>query len=243
MRIAIMPGHGNPDPGAVNTSYGETEAKWNWNEAELLHQRLTLLGHKAIITRTESARESLSLMQKKANDFKADICFCLHHNACNGTAHGWLVFCSEKHVEFGERVVKRFQSNLNIQPLGKEPLHTYEGTWHRVGNCISQCEMPTVLLESCFIDNEKDCFWLINGGWKQVVNALCDVVYEIDQEKNPTPVEDEELDEELDDEEISGSDYDTTAEVKAMLLPHIKRIEDIEAELINITEAIREILE
>ena len=183
MKVAIMPGHGGNDTGAINSELNITEAEYNWKEATLLAQRLRELGHEAFLTRTKNKRVSLARMQQKANEEKADVCFCLHHNACNNTAVGWLIFCSEKHKKFGERAVKAYRENLSIPPLGAHPLHTFENSvWGRVGNCIKHCTMPTILVESCFIDSTKDARWLIEGGWKQIVDALMDIVLGIVQE-------------------------------------------------------------
>ena len=176
MKIAIMPGHGGTDPGAVNKELGAMEADYNWTEAGLLKELLELRGHDILITRPRDKRIPLSRMQAAANSFEADLCFCLHHNAANGRARGWIIFCLERDMEFGEEVEEAFKKHVMISPLGGEGLRECDDNWTRVRNCISQCNMPTVLCESGFIDNREDCLWLINGGFSQVVDALVEAV-------------------------------------------------------------------
>ncbi len=182
-KIAIMPGHGGADEGAVNKYYNQNERDFNWREAIELSNGLESLGHQVLICREENVDERLSVMQRRANKFNADVCFCLHHNALDRDAsnrhyRGWgIYYHSDKSRKLAEKVRESFRRNLSIGPNGNGLKHaTPGGHLNRVFNCIRSCQMPTVFLESCFIDHNEDCKWLLNGGWFEVVNALLEVV-------------------------------------------------------------------
>jgi len=173
MKVAIMPGHGGGNPGVCN---GEVkEMTYNWLEAFWLKQRLESSGQSKVkICRGKAENGSIFLtkMQERANEFNADICFCLHHNGNNNKViRGWEVFYyTEKSEKLAEYCRKSFSDKLPINPRVKQPKRTKKG--ENVYNCIHHCTMPTVLLESCYISNDQECLWLINLGWFQIVNAL-----------------------------------------------------------------------
>jgi hypothetical protein len=196
-KVAIMPGHGGSDSGAVNHYYGQNERDFNWREAVELSNRLKSAGCQVCICRKENVDESLSVMQERANAFKAEICFCLHHNAYDGQVSGWDVYYStDKSKTLAERVHESYRVNLSIGPHGSGLKRATATDHRRAYNCIHSCEMPTVLLESCFIDRNEDCKWLMNGGWLEVVDALYDVAVEDSVSVSPfatTPVDDEKL--------------------------------------------------
>lgn len=170
-----MPGHGGSDAGAVNRYYGETERDYNWREAVELSKRLEASGNQTTICREEHVDESITKMQRRANEFEADLCFCLHHNAFNGSVRGWdIYYHTGESNAFAERVTESFRNHISIGPHGTGLKHARRDRNTRAYNCIRHCQMPTVLVESCFIDNNEDCKWLKDGGWEEVVDALQD---------------------------------------------------------------------
>ena len=48
--------------------------------------------------------------------------------------------------------------------------------YSRAWNCIYGCKMPTILFENCFVDNNEDCRWLMDGGYKTISQTICDGV-------------------------------------------------------------------
>ena len=187
-KVAIMPGHGGPDPGAVNLYYEQTERDYNWKEGLALSDKLKEVGYQVLICRDEHVDVSLSVMQERANDFGADICYCLHHNAFNKQVSGWGVYyATDNSKELAEKVCESFRNNLTIDSHGNGLKHATTSHYPRVYNCIKKCNMPTVLLESCFIDNNEDCEWLMEGGWLDVVESLFDVVFDGVIADNITP--------------------------------------------------------
>ncbi len=183
-KIAIMPGHGGSNSGAVNPVLNITEKDYNWKEAVEIKTRLEALGnYEVIICRQENESLPLAILQQRANDSHADVCLCLHHNACNGQAKGWWLFYVNKHNPELEKFItimdKHFRQ-LPLQDRGYEYVgQPFTQDWHQnVWNCIHNCQMPTILFESCFIDNNQDALWLQNGGYQQIAEKICAGVQE-----------------------------------------------------------------
>lgn len=182
--IAIMPGHGGADPGAVNDAYITQEKTYNWKEALEIQNILEQDSRYSVkICRTDNEDLPLGELKARANETKADVCLCLHHNAANGNAKGWWIFYVEpdpEHEKFIQTMDRHFKT-LPLNPRGYElinpPFERHD--WRRnVWNCIKGCNMPTILFESCFIDNNEDCQWLMNDGYKQIAQKICDGVKE-----------------------------------------------------------------
>jgi N-acetylmuramoyl-L-alanine amidase/uncharacterized protein YraI len=177
-KVAIMPGHGGTDSGAVNHALNLREKDYNWKEAVEIKARLEAEGnYQVIICRQENELASLSTLQQRANDSGANICLCLHHNACNRQAKGWWLFYVNRSPEF-EKFIKIMDKHFRGLPLQARG-YEYAGTpfahdWYsRVWNCTHACTMPTILFESCFIDNDADATWLRDGGYQQIVEKIC----------------------------------------------------------------------
>jgi N-acetylmuramoyl-L-alanine amidase/uncharacterized protein YgiM (DUF1202 family) len=189
-KVAIMPGHGGDDPGAVNHSLNIKEKDYNWKEAVEIKARLEALGnYQVTICRQEHESASLVTLQQRANESSANVCLCLHHNACNQKAKGWWLFYVKKDPDF-EQFIQVMDKHFHGLPLTARG-YDYAGIpfaqdWHQqVWNCIHHCQMPTILFESCFIDNNEDGQWLKNRGDQQIVQKICAGVEEYLEGKLP----------------------------------------------------------
>jgi N-acetylmuramoyl-L-alanine amidase len=182
-KVAIMPGHGGSDPGAVNPQLKLQEKDYNWKEAIEIKSRLEATGnYQVILCRTENELAPLTTMQQRANESGANVCLCLHHNAVNKKAQGWWLFYinrSPKVEEFIKIMDKHFQG-LSLPGRGYLAIsQPFSQSWYKnVWNCIHNCNMPTILFESCFIDNDEDATWLRDGGYQQVAQKICAGVQE-----------------------------------------------------------------
>jgi N-acetylmuramoyl-L-alanine amidase/uncharacterized protein YraI len=177
-KVAIMPGHGGTDSGAVNHTLNLREKDYNWKEAVEIKARLEAEGnYQVVICREENELAPLSTLQQRANDSDADVCLCLHHNASNKQARGWWLFYVNRNYEFEKfiKIVDKQFRGLPFQARGYEYAgQPFAEDWFsRVWNCIHCCTMPTILFESCFIDNDADASWLRDGGYKQIVEKIC----------------------------------------------------------------------
>lgn len=185
-KIAIMPGHGGDDSGAYNEGLNAKESEYNWREAEEIKRLLEQDGiYQVIICRDKSEDPELGEFQGRANATGADICLCLHHNSNDKKeAKGWWLFSSKQDSDTGKflKILDKHFRGLPLQARGfTYAIPPFEGDskWlKRVWNCIGACKMPTVLFESCFISNDQDCQWLMNEGYNQVAQKICDGVRE-----------------------------------------------------------------
>lgn len=184
-KVAIMPGHGGNDPGAVNTNLNVREETYNWLEALEIKRILEGRGNYEVsICRQKDERVPLDIFKKRANATNADVCLCLHHNANKGKARGWWLFYVEEDARY-RKFVRTMDKQFRQLPLYARG-YTYAGKpfeqdwFSRIWNCISGCNMPTVLFESCFIDNDLDCQWLTGSeeGYKLIAQNICDGVIE-----------------------------------------------------------------
>ena len=179
--VAIMPGHGGTDPGACNSNLGVKESAYNWLEAQEIKQILEANGlYKVEICRQENELCSLDNFKDRANKTNADLCLCLHHNACNEKARGWWLFYADEKPEY-RKLAATISNHFKELPLFARGYEyagkPFEQDWfNRVWNCIYGCKMPTVLLESCFVDNDQDCQWLKDGGYKVIAKKIADGV-------------------------------------------------------------------
>ena len=191
--VAIMPGHGGSDPGAVNHNLNLQEKDYSWKEAVAIKQSLESLGnYRVILCREEQEKAALSTLQQRANDSGADVCLCLHHNASNRQARGWWLFYANQDAQFKKfiEVTERHFHQLPLKArgsiyVGKPFAHDW---YKRVWNCIHSCKMPTILFESCFIDNDEDARWLRDGGDREIVAQICGGVREyLENKPNSKP--------------------------------------------------------
>jgi hypothetical protein len=180
-KVAIMPGHGGNDSGAVNHNLGVKETTYNWLEAQEIKQILEATGSYSVeICRQQNELLDLDNFKERANETGADVCLCLHHNANNGNARGWWLFYVDNKPEYQKfvKVMERHFKELPLYDRGYDYADKpFESDWfQRVWNCTFGCKMPTILFESCFIDNDADCQWLKDGGYKVVAQKISDGV-------------------------------------------------------------------
>jgi len=185
-KVAIMPGHGGDDPGACNKRLGAKEAEYNWMEAEEIKRLLEQDGnYQVTICRDKSEHVEIGEFQGRSNATNADICLCLHHNSNdNRGAKGWWLF-SVKNEPESQKFIQIMDKHFRQLPLHARgctyatPPFIDDRKWLKgVWNCINACKMPTILFESCFISNDQDCQWLMNGGYQEIAQKICDGVRE-----------------------------------------------------------------
>lgn len=178
LRIAIIPGHGGHDPGAVNPLRNIKEKDLNLLTAEFLAQRLERLGHKVKICRTGDTYVSVYEMQRRANHWSPDITFVIHYNASpEHQESGWEVYyTTEKSARLAALTAKAMMLHLDIQPHYAPIKPASAEVFRRPYNCLKLLQSPAVLTEGGFIDHSLDAQWLEDGGWLQVVDALTAVV-------------------------------------------------------------------
>lgn len=164
MRVFINPGHDRTyDPGACNVD-GTREADIAWNVGEKVKSYLEAAGCECAIMQSDNLNWDSTYLDRKdsavcptANDWGADVFVSIHCNAFNGVAQGTetLVY------SFGgnsERLASCIQNQI-INALGTVD----RGLKERPNlSVLRNTDMPAVLVELAFIDNEDDVQLLKN---------------------------------------------------------------------------------
>ncbi len=150
--IAIDPGHGGKDPGAVANGLQEKDVVLGVGLE--LNKQLQSAGAKPVLTRNNDTFVELDQRAKIANDAKADIFVSIHANAAASTAGNgtetWISASSATKSEskdLAEKINKRL-----VQELGTTDRGVKEANF----KVLVQTNMPGVLIELGFLTNSKD---------------------------------------------------------------------------------------
>jgi N-acetylmuramoyl-L-alanine amidase len=144
--IMLDPGHGGDDQGHLGPN-GLAEADVCWDIGERLAQRLSALGARVRLTRTEAEGPSDTTRARRANQLDADLFLSIHLNAHpEGTADGTSTYYFRT-SRAGERLADLVQQQFVDLGLGDCRTHP------RSYAVLRETRMPAVLMEPCFITN------------------------------------------------------------------------------------------
>lgn len=142
-RIFVEAGHGGPDPGAVKyvTESKETIKMVNLTADELRNN------YDCVVYADVSA-DSTHEISARANNWKADLFVSFHENA--GGGDGWECYLYDKsNRHLGNTFWKYVQTtgqNAHGDPVKYDPTL----------NVLRLTDMPAILVETVFVDNNKD---------------------------------------------------------------------------------------
>ncbi|WP_179289567.1 N-acetylmuramoyl-L-alanine amidase [Shouchella clausii] len=148
-KIFIDPGHGGSDPGAVGHGLKEKDLVLTISR----HIRDILLseykGVQVRMSRNSDVFLSLSERAKLANNWGANYFCSVHINAGGGTGFETFIHTSRssKSVSYQNVVHPAIYSKMDVKDRGKK-FANYA--------VLRQTNMPAILTETLFIDNEKD---------------------------------------------------------------------------------------
>ena len=170
-RIIIDPGHQGKDPGAVHPSGKPTEASLVLPFASMLGQALKLMGHDVEFTPAVGLPKSEVIRAgeraRYANQLTADLLVSIHANACESHkgigSEVW--YCT--HRELAEDMAEAISLGEN-RNRGAKQSNTL--------SILSKTDMPAILLELGFIDNDTDKDWLLKH-WPAQVGAAAMVIH------------------------------------------------------------------
>jgi N-acetylmuramoyl-L-alanine amidase len=146
-KIAIDPGHGGTDPGAVGPT-GLKEKDVNLQIALKLKAKLEAQGHTVVMTRDKDETVSLEDRVKKANEANADIFVSTHCNAAeNPNAKGTETYRYPGSLK-GKKLATEVQKEL-VNALETDDRGVKEGTYY----VLKHTKMPAILAEVAFISN------------------------------------------------------------------------------------------
>ena len=155
MKVFINPGHcPGIDSGAVNHDNGLQEADVALAIGQLVEKYLTDAGCEVQLLQSDNLMwdgEGPCVCQT-ANDWPADIFVSIHCNAAGGDARGTEVEIypgSDASSKLGQCIQTQIVNSLGTVDRGLK---------ERQGLCVlKHTDMPAVLVETAFIDNDEDC--------------------------------------------------------------------------------------
>lgn len=161
MKVFINPGHcPGVDSGAVNPNSGMQEADVALAIGQLVQKYLTDAGCEVQLLQSDNLMwdgEGPCVCQT-ANDWPADIFVSIHCNAAGGDARGTEVEIypgSDASSKLGQCIQTQIVNSLGTVDRGLK---------ERPGLCVlKHTEMPAVLVETAFIDNDDDANLLANN--------------------------------------------------------------------------------
>ena len=167
MRDFINAGHKiGVDSGAINKSLGVTEAEITLKISEQVQKYLKAIGHNVYVLQSDNLCGETPTdvnITETANDWGADLFVSIHCNAFNGTVRG-VETCAYSEYSKGYKLAECIQSQL------VDSLHKIDNNIPDRGIKIRKdlavlryTNMPAVLVEVAFIDNEKDVKLLMNN--------------------------------------------------------------------------------
>ena len=162
MKIAVDPGHGGRDPGAVGF-ITEVDIVYPW--ADELVKKLNKLGCTAQLTHRKppsNVKVTLEDRVEAAEDMKADLYISVHADSWTTKhAHGASAFvysATSSSYSIAEKILPALQKDIG----------SHGGT-PKIANfhVLRETSMPAVLLETGFVTNPEDGLWLMRNYKKQ----------------------------------------------------------------------------
>lgn len=158
--VCIDAGHGGSDPGAVG--WGLEEEDINLDVANRLCTLLKGAGWKVYMTRSSDSDVSLSGRTSYANSVGASRFISIHCNAFNQSAHGTETYC------YSEGSSTSFGMRDRVNPQVVNALNTYNrGCKTASYYVLKYTNMPAILCELAFIDNQQDAAKLGDSYYRQ----------------------------------------------------------------------------
>lgn len=168
--IAIDPGHGGSDPGAVGLAKGQ-EKTVNLEVALKVKALLEKAGAKVLMTRQDdrdvygpnaSAVDELKARSSVANLKKADLFLSIHSNAAaNRAADGTATYYYQK-TAYDALLARNLQAGM-IQAVGLKDRGTFPANFYVIKRTI----MPAALVEMAFLSNPAEEKLLVNPQFQQ----------------------------------------------------------------------------
>ena len=159
MRVFLNAGHapdGNPDPGACGWELRECDVAADIGARVKTY--LELVGEEVRLLQSDNLAWESRYMERwdkavtdEANKWRADVFVSLHCNAANGEAHGTETCvhpCSARGKRLGNCIQRQIVDSLDTTDRGlKERPELI---------VLRATDMPAVLVELAFIDNDED---------------------------------------------------------------------------------------
>ena len=180
MLILIDPGHGIDTPGKRSPDGKFLEYLWNRQIADLLLDRLMIMGIDASLVVTETNDISLSTRVQRVNKVCSKvgasnvILLSIHSNASGDgskwmSAQGWSCYTSNgktKSDVIAECLYDAFETEFADRKIRKD-MSDGDRDWEENFYILQKSKCPAVLLENFFYDNRDECSWLLKDETKE----------------------------------------------------------------------------
>jgi cell wall hydrolase/autolysin len=163
MKVFINPGHDiKYDSGAVNNNYGITEAEIAKSVGEKVAYYLNQVGYATQVMQSDNLNYDSDYADRPypvcvaANDWNSDLFVSIHCNAANTTAKGTetLVYnLGGQSEKLANCIQTQIIDSLNTVDRGLKVRPEL--------TVLKRTDMPAVLVELAFIDNDEDANLLI----------------------------------------------------------------------------------
>lgn len=151
-RIAVVVGHGPvKDRGAVNDASGMTELDWNRELAVYIYEAIGPRAQVFVLSRRVEGTPPTDLV----NTTDADCAVELHLNAYNGSASGTEMIHHPSSTRGKELAVLLQQAAVGVLGLPDRGVKGPQAGGRGMA-FLSRTRMPAVIVESFFIDNDRD---------------------------------------------------------------------------------------
>lgn len=167
-RVAIIPGHGGFDPGAVNNSNGTRECDGNLAVAMKLKELLEFNNFQVSVSRTtdEACGGAMTVSQDVSNQIKfaidsgADVAVAIHFNSSSSkAAHGTEILYTANGFFDGEKVRLAACILNHIVAAAGLGSRGIKNTPVGVSLIRKVTSMPIVLSECAFVSNDEESVW------------------------------------------------------------------------------------
>ena len=175
-KVYINPGHSDTDPGAVGY---ETERRLNVKVSQLQRDHL-LANYICEVRMNPGSMGNLAAIAADANNWGADLFVSNHFNAGGGDGYEALVY-GEDRVALGKIFEKHvLAAGQNSRGVKLRPDLAV----------LRQTEMPAVLNEGAFVDNQKDIAdWNEDAELGKLAVAYAQAAAEVLKLERKTPLE------------------------------------------------------
>jgi len=166
--VAVDPGHGGSDPGAIAKSNGLKEKDITLDVGLKLQKLLQAAGFEVVMTRSTDVYVGLGERARIANNAMADIFVSVHYNSAESTAAGGAEVWFFSSSQDGERLASLIQEELvksfaNTGVTGRN--RGIKTTSKFI--VLKETLMPAVLTEGAFLSNPDEAALLATDEFRQ----------------------------------------------------------------------------
>ncbi len=181
MKIFISVGHGGADSGATGIN-GIKESSLTLDLSNAIAEVLKYNGIEYMLSRTFNVDNPQAEKISQINSYNPTFMFDIHFNAYDGTATGTEVYYQHDVItskSVATKVSAAVSSYLGISNRG--PKQKLLSSGEDYFGMLRNCKCPAILLETCFIDSQKDMKNIISnktetfkGIARAIVKAFCE---------------------------------------------------------------------